>query len=264
MNLRNLVLISSALLGLLSNVQAVESGEALYDAKCAGCHLKTRPQDISSLVAPPVTGVMKHVKMQYSDKASALAFISEYVLNPQRDKAVCLSERIKAFGLMPSQRGIVSEAELALIAGWMYDNFPPSNTAKQGCMCPPQGLKTQKAVKIEAFSPFLISSGLPHMTKLLIQHGDDPELALSEDQKKQLLIVRKTTMQNVKRLSPQIEALESKIKTMTMKGETTQALFPMIEQLSQLKTEITKAHIQCIHDTKSILTQKQTERLLQK
>jgi hypothetical protein len=263
MRLKTLLFTLSTLC-VFSSLEAMESAEALYDTKCASCHQKTIPQDISSLVAPPAMGVMRHVKMKYPDRASAIAFISEYVLNPQQDKAVCLPERIKAFGLMPSQKGLVNEAELSLIAGWMYDNFPPSNRAQQGRMCPPQGFKTQKAVKIEAFSPFLISSGLPHMTKLLMQHGDDPELALSEDQKRQLLIVRKTTMQNVKRLSPQIEALESKIKTMTMEGETTQTLFPMIERLSQLKAEITKVHIRCIHDTKSILTQEQTERLLQK
>jgi hypothetical protein len=257
-------LISGALLGLLSNAQAIESGEALYDAKCASCHLKTRPQDISSLIAPPATGVMRHVKMQYTDKASAVAFISEYVLDPQRDKAVCLPERIKAFGLMPSQKGMVSKTELSLIAEWMYDNFPSSNRAQQGRMCPPKSFKTQKAVKIQTFSPFLISSGLPHMTKLLMQHWDDPELNLSDDQKTRLLVVRKTTMQGVKRLAPQVEELESKVKKMTMQGETTQTLFPMIERLSQLKTEITKTHIRCIHDTNSILTPEQTERLLHK
>ena len=105
------------------SLYAETSGEALFESKCASCHVKTRPSDISTLVAPPMMGVMRHVKMSYKTKDEVVTFITEYVLNPQESKAVCMTDKLKRFGLMPSQKGNVTKEELATIAAWAYDNF---------------------------------------------------------------------------------------------------------------------------------------------
>ena len=99
--------------------------EALFDLKCASCHTKTRPSDMSKMVAPPIMGVMRHVKMTYPKKDDGVKFIVDYVLEPSKDKALCMPQKIKRFGLMPSQKGNVSKEELQKIASWIYDNFPP-------------------------------------------------------------------------------------------------------------------------------------------
>ena len=106
-----------------SAIYAETSGEALFEAKCASCHAKTRPSDISTLVAPPIMGVARHVKMTYKTKEEVVNFITEYALDPQESKAVCMPDKLKRFGLMPSQKGKVSTEELTTIAGWIYDNF---------------------------------------------------------------------------------------------------------------------------------------------
>ena len=79
---------------------------------------------MSTLIAPPIMGVMRHVKMTYTTKEEAVKFISTYALNPQKSKPVCMSRKIKHFGLMPSQKENVSIEELQTIASWMFDNFP--------------------------------------------------------------------------------------------------------------------------------------------
>ncbi|WP_345976105.1 c-type cytochrome [Sulfurimonas sp. HSL3-7] len=101
-------------------------GEALFDAKCAACHIKTRPtpEKKKGLTAPPAMGVMFHVKAAFSDRKAATAFVSDYALNPSEKKAKCLPRSIRRFGVMPSQKGAVTEAELSLIADYLYDNFP--------------------------------------------------------------------------------------------------------------------------------------------
>ncbi len=104
-------------------VYAETSGADLFKTKCAACHVTSRPADISTLVAPPLMGVMRHVKMTYGTKDAAVKFITEYALHPDESKAVCMADKIKRFGLMPSQKGNVTEAELKTIASWMYDNF---------------------------------------------------------------------------------------------------------------------------------------------
>jgi len=114
-------------------VYAETSGEALFEAKCASCHVTMRPSDTSTLIAPPVMGVMRHVKMTYGTKEEAVRFIKMYALNPQESKAVCMPDKIKRFGLMPSQKSNVTEKELIRIAGWMYDNFGSKGQGRGKC-----------------------------------------------------------------------------------------------------------------------------------
>ena len=107
---------------------AGESGAELFKEKCAVCHMQTKPtpEQKKNMVAPPVMGVMFHIKEKYGDdKKKAIEFIKDYVMNPSEDKALCLPRSIKRFGLMPSQKGSVTQEELEKIAEYMYDNFPP-------------------------------------------------------------------------------------------------------------------------------------------
>jgi len=123
LKLKKTLLILGAALLFTPAVYAETSGADLFKAKCASCHVTFRPSDISTLVAPPAMGVMRHVKMTYGSKEEAVKFITDYALNPDESKAVCMADKIKRFGLMPSQKGNVTEAELKTIASWMYDNF---------------------------------------------------------------------------------------------------------------------------------------------
>ena len=124
MKLKEILLTLGVVSAMTPSLYAQEAA-ILFEAKCAACHTTTRPSDRSTLVAPPVMGVMRHVKMTYSSKKEAVKFVTEYALNPQESKAVCMPQKIKHFGLMPSQKGNVTKEELQTIASWMYDNFPP-------------------------------------------------------------------------------------------------------------------------------------------
>ena len=117
------LLITVALLSTVTAATA-QNPETLFDNKCGICHVKTKPADMSSLIAPPLMGVMRHVKMKYPTKEQAVPFMVDYVLQPSKTKAVCMPQKIQRFGLMPSQKGNVTKAELEAITAWMYDNFP--------------------------------------------------------------------------------------------------------------------------------------------
>jgi len=132
---KQLMIISTLALLLNRNAMAEDNpkkGKTLFTQKCATCHITTRPKDMSTLIAPPLMGVMRHVKDIYSNKSKAVAFIKDYVLNPSKDKAICMPQKIKRFGLMPSQKGNVTEEELEVIANWMFDNFPPKGFRGMG------------------------------------------------------------------------------------------------------------------------------------
>jgi mono/diheme cytochrome c family protein len=110
-----------------------QTPEQLFDAKCASCHVKTHPSELdkSTLIAPPAFGVMKHVSQAFNnDKEQTVAFIKEYALNPSIEKAKCQPHAIKRFGLMPSQKDLVTSKELEEIANYMYDSFASGATCK--------------------------------------------------------------------------------------------------------------------------------------
>ncbi len=115
---------------LVANSQ--NSPEELFKTKCVSCHLTFKPSILSTLVAPPIMGVMRHVKMSYPNKDKAIAFMKDYILNPSQDKSICKPQKIKRFGLMPSQKGLVTEKELDIILPWIYDNFPPKGFKGMG------------------------------------------------------------------------------------------------------------------------------------
>ena len=124
MKLKNIILTLGSLIALNSFVYAAESAEVLFDAKCAMCHNKTRPADMSKVVAPALMGVMRHIKMAYPNKEEAVKFMVDYILEPSKEKAICMPKKLERFGVMPSQKGNVTQAELKKITSWMFDNFP--------------------------------------------------------------------------------------------------------------------------------------------
>jgi hypothetical protein len=72
--------------------------------------------------------------MKYNQKDKAVAFIKDYVINPSESKAICMPQKIKRFGLMPSQKGSISPEELEVIANWMFDNYPQKGFVGMGHM----------------------------------------------------------------------------------------------------------------------------------
>lgn len=109
----------------LSSVFAQEDPKILFEQKCAVCHLKQRPayEEMKNLIAPPIMGVMTHIKDTKATKTDAVNFINDYIFDPTPAKALCMKESIERFGLMPSQKGNLSQEEATSIAGYLYDNY---------------------------------------------------------------------------------------------------------------------------------------------
>ena len=84
MKLKTTLLTLGTIVALTSSLQATETAEGLYDAKCAACHTKTRPTDMSKVVAPALMGVMRHIKMAYPNKDEAVKFMVDYILGTRK------------------------------------------------------------------------------------------------------------------------------------------------------------------------------------
>ncbi len=129
------ILISTTLLLVLnSTLLAEDSAKALFSQKCESCHMTTKPtqKQLTTIVAPAIMGVMRHVKKEFSTQKDAVKFIVDYVLKPSREKSICMPKKLEKFGLMPSLKDSITKEELQQVAEYLYANFPPKNFRGMG------------------------------------------------------------------------------------------------------------------------------------
>ena len=118
------------------------------------------------------------------------------------------------------------------------------------------------AMKPPARMPFLVAGKMPHLTGILKQHWDDPDLKLTPEQKVVLLEIRKNTISAVMDLAEKLDQLESSLAEQAMDATPPDQLAPLVDTISALKTEATMVHLRCIHDTIEILDDRQLTTLL--
>ncbi len=247
--MKKIVLLSS----LATSLMFANNAEQLVKNNCTACHITTKPTQAQkgSMKAPPMMGVMFHLKETLKDEQKIKDFIVDYVQNPSKEKAICMPRKIQRFGLMPSLKGVLTETQLKEVADYLYKNFPP------------KGFEHGEKGKAKN-SPFLITGKMPHLTKMVKKNWDNPTLALTEAQKEKLIQVRKATMISVTKLKKEILPLEKEIAKATMSGEIPTNLKVKVDKLATLKAVATMTHIKCIHNTKNILDDKQLTFLLSK
>jgi len=119
------------------------------------------------------------------------------------------------------------------------------------------GLTSLNASSAKPGKPFLIQGQLPHLTGMVKILWDDEDLALTADQQKKLIVVRKSTMSRAKALGKQVNALESKIVLASEKGATPESLKADVNRLASLRAQATIVHLECIYNTREILTTEQ-------
>jgi hypothetical protein len=119
------------------------------------------------------------------------------------------------------------------------------------------------SMKPPARMPFLVDGKMPHLTGILKQHWDDPELLLTPEQKVVLLTIRKSTLSAVMGLVKELDQLESSLAEQAMAAVPPDQLAPLVDKISDLKTEATMVHLRCIHDTMEVLDDRQLATLLE-
>lgn len=116
------VIISIMLSSTITFLNADDNkAQDLFKTKCLSCHVYYRPDDISKLVAPPIKGVVRHLRSNFSSQKEIIEHVKDFVINPTKEKAICPS--VGRFGLMPSQKDLVSKEELEIITKWMLNKF---------------------------------------------------------------------------------------------------------------------------------------------
>jgi len=130
------------LLGVVSTLLLIANeGEEIFKLKCASCHsgyisiekltknFMESENKLLNLKAPTLNQLSFRLKQQIGDpkgdedmhRMEVGAFIADYLINPDKQKSVCMKDVIKHFDTMPSMKGQIDEEEMEAVSEYIYD-----------------------------------------------------------------------------------------------------------------------------------------------
>jgi len=113
-----LILTTSTL--LLAN----PSSEELAVKHCGECHLmgQITKDKLKKMKAPPYWALAKMARLKYTSRDDMVKYIVDYAQNPAEEKMLFPHETRERFGVMPSQKGKVTEDEIKKISEYILGN----------------------------------------------------------------------------------------------------------------------------------------------
>jgi mono/diheme cytochrome c family protein len=125
------------------------TGEAIYNAKCATCHTldvkkdmtgKDRAEMMKNFKAPPMAKVSAKVRDSFKEDANkSIAFVADYIVNPDINKSLCMAMAVKKFGVMPAVGKGMTSKEIAVVSKWLVTNFDRKWSTMMETKCKEKG-----------------------------------------------------------------------------------------------------------------------------
>ena len=125
------------------------TGESVYKAKCASCHTLNMKKDMTNkerlafmkeLKAPPMPKVSAKVRDAFKeDTNKSIAFVADYLVNPDANKSVCMAMAVKKFGVMPPVGKSMTPKEIEVVSKWLVTNFDGNWTKMMETKCKDKG-----------------------------------------------------------------------------------------------------------------------------
>ncbi len=119
-----------SLAGCTTQDKPILNGEQLLKDKCSSCHnLDMPPKSYEGEKAPSIMAVTFHIRdfikvnNPSEKRPKFIEFVKDFVIHPSMDKAFCDKDSLKSYGLMPSQKGKVTQDELEAIASFMFRHY---------------------------------------------------------------------------------------------------------------------------------------------
>ncbi len=125
MKIKNITLLTL----LATSTLLAQTGEALFSNYCASCHTTVVGVNESGgkvtpiYEAPYAKDVVNKLKSETKTEDEFIAFIKDYINEPDKRKSLYGKKAIKDFGLMPSLKGAMTDSESTLLAEYMYSDY---------------------------------------------------------------------------------------------------------------------------------------------
>jgi len=110
---------------------------------------------------------------------------------------------------------------------------------------------------------FLVSQNLPFLVGASLYHPKSDTLKLDKSQLEEIIKLRDKTVPAAAKVSKEIKALETELaKAILEDKKEPKELGELVDKISGMRTALTKAHLECIHDVQQILSVEQYTQLL--
>lgn len=110
---------------------------------------------------------------------------------------------------------------------------------------------------------FLVNNNLPFLAGLTLHHPKSSSLGLSKKQIKAIQEIKKRTVPPVIKASQDVKMLELKLaQNIAIDTNSAKSQYELVDAISKIRTDLTKAHLQCINDVRAVLTKKQYKKML--
>ena len=126
---------------LLSSFLFANEGKEIYEKRCASCHKLYIPtlelkenfmeqnNTLLNLKAPTINQIAFRLQSRIGDprgdkdmhQMEVGSFVADYLINPDKQKSICLPDVIKHFDTMPSMKGLLDEDEMEAISEFLYE-----------------------------------------------------------------------------------------------------------------------------------------------
>lgn len=139
----------------------------------------------------------------------------------------------------------------------------PEGMKKLAAMAGEMGPYFRGAKEVFPKDYFLVSQNLPYLVGTALFHPKSDTLNLKPEQLKKLQEMKTTIVPVSAKLAKEVKALELQLaKEIVVDKKDPKELAPLVEKIANIKTTMTKAHLDCIHTVQGLLSAEQFDTLI--
>jgi len=110
---------------------------------------------------------------------------------------------------------------------------------------------------------FMVNQNLPFLVGVSLFHPNSDQLKLSKEQLAKLVKMKNTTVPAAAKVAKEIKTMELQLaKAMVEEHKEPKSQFELVEKISKLRTDLTKAHLKCIFEIQDVLSKEQFKTLV--
>jgi len=110
---------------------------------------------------------------------------------------------------------------------------------------------------------FLVSQNLPYLVGTALFHPKSDTLKLSKEQLAKFVNMKKTIVPVSAKLAKEVKALELELaKGSVIENKNPKSLHDLVDKIAAIKSDMTKAHLDCIHTVQGLLSAEQFNTLI--
>lgn len=122
----------------LAQAQTADRGVRVFAETCSACHLETMSAEettTADIAAPPMNLLTTIIREKTGNtEAAFVAHVTEFAVQPAREKVKAMAEAVDRFGLMPpisETAPSITSDDLRAVSAWLYSHYDHDIELKQ-------------------------------------------------------------------------------------------------------------------------------------